>query len=86
MDKSKLAAFAILATIFIFPSTANAAPASQNLAAAMGEVGSLQLVHARSYRHCHWSHGRRWCHGGYGRYRGPGWGWGWGHRRYRHWR
>jgi hypothetical protein len=24
----------------------------------------MEQVHYRSYRHCHWRHGERWCHSG----------------------
>lgn len=27
--------------------------------------GISQEVHYRDFRHCHWRHGHRWCHGGY---------------------
>lgn len=80
--------------------TANAAPLSPVQKAMDAQTQNLQKVDWRGYRHCHWRHGRRWCHGGYRRgwgpgvslYFGPRWGWGgrrhwhrgWGGRRHWH--
>ena len=92
MDRYKFAALAVVATVFVFASSASAAP--PRLAVAKDEInGGMQLVHGRPYRHCHWSYGRRWCHGGYARYWGPSiglywgpaWRWGgWGHHHGHH--
>jgi len=59
---------------------------SMPVAANLGALGlahqggsSLQRVHWRGFRHCHWRHGWRRCHGGYhhyGYYPYRYWGWG----------
>jgi hypothetical protein len=72
------------------PSPASAAPVVPAAGIATSQAADMiQTVHYRPYRHCHWSHGRRWCHGphylprhGYHRH------WRhkhrWHHRRHRH--
>ena len=45
-------------------SPAGAAPASLGeLKVATASGASTTKVHWRRYRHCHWHHGRRYCHG-----------------------
>ena len=45
------------------PAMATAAPLST--APAIGnEASNVSNVHWRSWRHCHWRHGERFCHGG----------------------
>ena len=87
MGNNKFAALAVAAAVLGFASAASAAPPLGEKPAVKGEVsGSVQSVDWRPYRHCHWYHGRRWCHGGKGYWRpGWGWGWGWGHRHHHRW-
>lgn len=47
-----------------------AMPLSQMNAAS--ESAYVQLVHFRNWRHCHWRHGNRWCHGRHYESYGPG--------------
>jgi hypothetical protein len=58
--------FAVLGTIALGLATsgAQALPAAKTLDTGAANA-NVQLVDARSYRHCHWRDGRRWCHGGY---------------------
>jgi hypothetical protein len=44
-------------------SAANAAPIAKTPQLS-SESSTLDLVHYRGYRHCHWRSGHRWCHGG----------------------
>jgi hypothetical protein len=38
-------------------------------------TGQATQIDWRGYRHCHWSHGRKWCHGRHARHRyGPRYG------------
>jgi hypothetical protein len=74
--KTVLSGAAALASVFCLASSpANAAPLSNvgGLKDA-GTTTSLQQVHYRPYRHCHWRHGYRRCHGGYGYRYGYGYG------------
>jgi hypothetical protein len=73
------------------PQNAHAAVVPANAGYTEGTDGAVINVHARNYRHCHWRHGERWCHGGR-RWSGDGGGlslylnFG-GHRHHhRHWR
>jgi hypothetical protein len=53
-----------LAAVSAASSTASAAPFGQGPAVGEADDSSLALsVDLRPYRHCHWSEGRRWCHG-----------------------
>lgn len=78
---------ALLAIASTFSPPANAAPMGK-LPNAKDRADVTQ-VHYRSYRHCHWRHGHRWCHGpDYGYYDydyGPNVTFGFsGHRHHRH--
>lgn len=83
MTKRMLVAAAALASAL----TLGSLPASSAPVAA--QLGFLKLadegdsirqpVHWRGFRHCHWRHGWRRCHGGYRHYGFspyPYWGWG----------
>lgn len=65
----------LLGLVGLTPTSAFAAPSGQALALPKGELASatgVVQVHWRGYRHCHWRHGWRRCHGGYYGYYGPG--------------
>jgi hypothetical protein len=64
-----VAGFAVAA--FAATTSANAAPLGAAKYAVGDTAGQVQSVDYRSgYRHCHWKHGRKWCHGGVSRYDG----------------
>ncbi len=64
------AGFAALAA-FATTASANAASLGAVKSAVSDTAGQVQTVDYRGgYRHCHWNHGRKWCHGGVSRYDG----------------
>ena len=72
---SILSAAAMCIAGLMMTSPASAAPlGAVALQAAAQSDSAAQQVHWRGYRHCHWRHGRRYCHGRrYGRVYGwPG--------------
>jgi hypothetical protein len=70
--KNLLGAAAILAAgMFAVSGTANAAPIAPDAAglATLAQTKGTELVHWRFYRHCHGRGYRRYCHGGFRKYR-----------------
>jgi hypothetical protein len=67
MKKTKPCVFAAAVAVLgltAFSAAQAAPPFSQGPAAVGGSGGGSALsVDLRPYRHCHWSNGRRWCHG-----------------------
>jgi hypothetical protein len=91
--KTLIAVAASLVTmVCVVTSSASAAPLGnvEELRADGATTSALQPVHWRRYRHCHWRHGYRRCHGGYGRRYGYGYApglylnFGRGHRHHHH--
>jgi hypothetical protein len=58
------AAFAVAALQF-GGTAANASPMAGFAKSVTVDGAEVQQIHWRSYRHCHWRYGRRYCHGGY---------------------
>lgn len=90
MYKATILAAALAAASLSFGGSAGASPVGAIGKAVSTDHVNLQQVDWRPYRHCHWRHGRRWCHGGrrHSGYYGPGvslyFGRGWGHRHHHH--
>lgn len=75
MLKSVLMAAAFAGIVFVIaPTAASAAPLATAPPLA-GQSSDVENIHWRGWRHCHWRHGDRFCHGGrrWGRdFDGPG--------------
>ena len=61
----------VFAAVAVGGSAAQAIPlVPQSIERAAETPGAVDKVHWRSYRHCRWRNGERWCHGGNARRRG----------------
>lgn len=59
--------WAALGALSVLTSSADAAPLTAGRSAVAPTSSAVDSVHYRDWRHCHWRHGERWCHGGYDR-------------------
>jgi len=66
-----VAAAGLTAAVMCTGGAAQATPAALIQVKPKLDSSGLAQVHWRGYRHCHWRHGDRWCHGG-GHWRGSG--------------
>lgn len=58
----------LIATVVVAVGVASTQASAVSVGAAVGSAkaestSGVEQVHLRSYRHCHWKYGDRWCHG-----------------------
>jgi hypothetical protein len=58
------AAVGLAIAIAMGTATAYSAPIANTGLLKGGSASGVEQVHYRTYRHCHWRNGKRWCHGG----------------------